>query len=109
MSSAFARQNNYSMLLNAQAIQGIKSLNESASIICEESYESKPVILDTSKVDVTVFKAILQEAGKPNRNNRIYTKKAIDVALHRTIITERLAHKTFYGENGKGLPTIIEI
>lgn len=100
---------NYNRLLQYRDVQNIKTLSESPSLINEESYQSKPVILDTSKVDVTIFKTILQEAEKPNRNNRIYTKKAIDTALHRTIVQERLAHKTWYGENGKGLPTNIEI
>lgn len=99
---------NYNMLRQKE-LNAIRTLSESPSLICEESYQSKPVLVDTSKVDVTIFKAILQEAEKPNRNNRIYTKKAIDEALNRTIIRERLAHKTWYGENGKGLPTNIEI
>lgn len=99
MSSLALAKNNYSNLLNRQTISAMKVLNESSFLIREEDYTSKPVIIDTSKADVTVFKAILQEAEKPNRNNRIYTKKAIDEALHRSMIVEKLARKTWYGES----------
>lgn len=98
--NAVAQINPMQALLNMQAVNCLKNLSEAPVFFCEESYQSKPVLLDTSKVDVTIFKAILQEAGKPNRNGRIYTKKAIDEALHRTMVVEKLQHKAFYGENG---------
>lgn len=76
----------------------IKVLSEDVCFY-QESIETKPIILSQT-ADTTIFKTILQEAEKPNRNKRIYTKKALDEALNRDMILEKIQHKTWYGENG---------
>lgn len=98
MSTAgLARNTNY---LNNQILSAMQVMNN-LSLICEEAYTSKPTIIKQTNVDTTIFKTILQEAEVPNRNGRIYTKKAIDEALNRPVILERLQHKTWYGECGE--------
>lgn len=68
-------------------------------VILESSYTSEPKIV-SDNVDTTVFEAILQEAERPNRNKRIYSKRALEEALARPMIREKIERKTFYGENG---------
>lgn len=69
-------------------------------LLTESGYYSKPILISDSvnNSNITIFKAILQEAEVPNRNGRIYTKKAIDEALHRQMIQEKILHKTWFGE-----------
>lgn len=75
-------------------------MNDNVYLFTESGYYSKPILQPSnqSNPNVTIFKAILQEAEVPNRNGRIYSKKAIDEALHRNIIQERLLHRTLFGE-----------
>lgn len=89
-----------SMVLNEDSIN-------TTGYVLNESYESKPMnIKYNEKCDTTIFQTILQEADAPNRNGRIYTKKAIQEALDRPFIVEKLKRKTWYGENGRGCPSL---
>lgn len=76
-------------------------------IILESSYSSVPEIV-SDKCDVTVFKAIIQEAELPNRNKRIYSKKALMEALARPMVQEKLRNKNFYGESGHPMEETIQ-
>lgn len=68
-------------------------------VILESSYTSTPEIV-SDKCDVTIFKAIIQEAELPNRNKRIYSKRALEEAIARPMFQEKLRTKNFFGEAG---------
>lgn len=68
-------------------------------VILESGYTSTPEIV-SDKCDVTIFKAIIQEAELPNRNKRIYSKKALEEAIARPMFQEKLRTKNFFGEAG---------
>lgn len=74
----------------------------SKMFMVSESFESQPLnIKYNEKLDTTIFQIILQEADKPNRNGRVYTKNAIAKALRNPFIQEKLRKRTWYGENGR--------
>lgn len=75
--------------------------------ILNEQYESQPEILSNNR-NVTVFRTVLQEAERPNRNGRIYTKKALCEALNRPMILEKLRYKTWFGECGHPFDKSVE-
>ncbi len=56
-------------------------------------------------INTLEFTAVLQEAGRKNRNGRIYFKKVIDEGLKAPYVQERLETSTFYGEAGHPLDT----
>lgn len=93
------------IMFNKRDIDEINSVNPNGcAIILETGYQfNRPINVEVEKVsediDITIFTTILQEAELPNRNGRIYTKKAIDEALNRKMIQEKIAHKKWFGEN----------
>lgn len=86
-------------------------------VVSEEISMSRPKIISGAKTNNSVlnegmtldddqpivFKAELQEADAPNRNNRIYTKRALEEALNHYSVKEKIANKSWYG---KTLPFI---
>lgn len=74
-------------------------MKKDSYIILESGYTSTPEII-SDKCDVTIFKAIIQEAELPNRNKRIYSKRALEEALARPMVQEKLKNKMFVGEAG---------
>lgn len=76
-------------------------------IILESSYSAKPEIV-SDKCDITIIKTILQEAERPNRNKRIYSKRALQEAIARPMVQEKLAKKTLVGEAGHPLEETLQ-
>lgn len=65
-------------------------------ILETSSIPSTPTIINNSDRSV-IFEAQLQEAEQPNRNKRIYDKKALFEALQTDVIKEKISKKTMYG------------
>lgn len=89
-------------LLEQDSLNEISRWEDGCDLILEEVMTSTPKDIEIKQnngVDVTIFTTILQRAEAPNRNGRIYSKKAIDEALSRKIVQEKLQHKKWYGEN----------
>lgn len=76
-------------------------------IILESGYSAKPEIV-SDKCDITIIKTILQEAERPNRNKRIYSKRALQEAIARPMIQEKLGKKTLVGEAGHPLEETLQ-
>lgn len=73
------------------------------NVIIQESAMLSNPLIEKPGLDVISFVAVLQEAGKPNRNHRIYPKDVLEEGLESDYIKERLATNTFYGEAGHPL------
>lgn len=68
-------------------------------IINESAYISNVALTAKDKeLGIVKFTAILQEADKPNRNGRIYSKAVLEHALNSPYVRERLRTRTFLGE-----------
>lgn len=66
-----------------------------------EEFQPRPVSNCTNVLNNNIrFIATLQEANKPNRNGRIYTKEAIDAALKHPLIQEKLRTRSWLMEVG---------
>lgn len=72
-----------------------------------ESLVREPRIMDISKDDV-VIEAVLQEAEAPNRNKRLYTKRAIESGINNPMFQEKLKNKNLFGEPNHPLSDSIE-
>jgi len=67
-------------------------ITESALVSTPQIYKKNP--------NTVQFIAVMQEANKPNRNNRIYFKETLEQALKSPYVQERLATKSMFGEAG---------
>ena len=70
--------------------------NQSFLIIESGNMGTTPLDIVEDK-HIVRFKAKLQDADTPNRNNRIYGKDTIQKAMEHYTVKEKMAHKAFYG------------
>lgn len=75
----------------------INSTKDKGYIIFEAASANITPAMITDEQKVARFVAQLQEAEEPNRNNRIYSKNAIDGAIKHYSVQEKLKTKTLYG------------
>jgi hypothetical protein len=68
-------------------------------LIRESAFEATPSVEKKEKNTIE-FIAVLQEAGVPNRNGRIYHKYVLEQALNSPYVQERIRTKSFYLECG---------
>lgn len=78
------------------------------NVIIQESAFNSDVSITQDNKRTIEFIAVLQEAGKPNRNGRIYPKAVLEHALNSPYVRERIATKTFYSEAGHPLDTSVQ-
>lgn len=74
-------------------------------IIHESSHDSNLQYIEKTPLGTIRFKAVLQEADRPNRNKRIYSKEVLEQALADPYVQERIRTNTWYGEAGHPLDT----
>jgi hypothetical protein len=76
-------------------------------LIRESAFEAAPSLQKKEKNTVE-FIAVLQEAGVPNRNGRIYHKYVLEQALNSPYVQERIRTKSFYVECGHPTETSVQ-
>jgi len=81
---------------------------EKNNMIIQESSFAGDINVTKKDANTIEFIAVLQEADKPNRNGRIYSKDVLQKALQSAYIQERLATDSFYGEAGHPLDTSVQ-
>jgi hypothetical protein len=74
-------------------------------IIHESIQDSNLQYIEKTPLGTIRFKAVLQEADRPNRNKRIYSKEVLEQALADPYIQERIRTNSWYGEAGHPLDT----
>jgi len=68
------------------------------NVLINESGFSSNVKITSKNVDTIEFIACLQEADRPNRNGRVYSKAVLDQGINSPYIKERLATKSLFSE-----------
>lgn len=80
--------------------------NAIATFIMESpSQESSIENIKETKSGSIVFNSVIQEANELNRNKRIYTKEAIDGGIKHPYVLEKLAAKSWVGEENHPFDT----
>lgn len=78
------------------------------NFIINESAVDSSVSIKEKNPNTVEFIAVLQEADRPNRNGRIYSKQVLEHALASPYIQERLATKSLLSECGHPMDTSVE-
>lgn len=68
------------------------------NFVINESAVTSPASISNRSTDTVEFIAVLQEADRPNRNGRVYSKAVLEQALASPYVQERIRTKTFYCE-----------
>lgn len=74
-------------------------------IIQESVSDNQLKYIEKTPLGTIRFKTVLQEADRPNRNKRVYSKEILEQALQDPYVQERLRTNSWYGEAGHPLDT----